>query len=133
MLRRFALAALLALTLAPALNLAADQAVQPMFTVSFAAGARPEAVTGMVYVAISRVNERQTPVRQAGPVGAPLFSVAVTDLAPGSEVRFNPAVQGHPVATLGQLPAGEYWVQPFVNVYTRFPSCLLYTSPSPRD
>ncbi len=121
MVRRFALAALLALTAAPALNLAADQAVQPVFTVSIATAARSEAVTGRVYVAISRVNERQTPVRQAGPVGAPLFSVAVTDLAPGAEVRFSPAVEGHPVATLGQLPPGEYWVQPFVNVYTRFP------------
>ena len=27
---------------------------------------------------------------------------------------------GHPVASLRDLPAGDYWVQPFVNVYTEF-------------
>ena len=29
--------------------------------------------------------------------------------------------RGYPVRRLRDLPAGEYWVQPFVNVYTRFP------------
>jgi len=29
--------------------------------------------------------------------------------------------RGHPVASLRDIPAGDYWVQPFVNVYTRFP------------
>ena len=27
---------------------------------------------------------------------------------------------GHPIESLRDLPAGEYWVQPFVNVYTKF-------------
>ena len=121
MVRRLAIAVLLALVSAPVLELAADQAAQPLFAVSFAASARPEAVTGRVYVAISRANDRQTPIRQAGPTGTPLFSLPVDQLAPGAEVRFSPAVEGHPLATLADLPAGEYWVQPFVNVYTRFP------------
>jgi Putative esterase len=29
-------------------------------------------------------------------------------------------VFGHPVKRLRDIPAGEYWVQPFVNVYTKF-------------
>jgi len=28
---------------------------------------------------------------------------------------------GHPLQSLKDLPPGDYWVQPFVNVYTRFP------------
>src|SRR4029453_8276305 len=28
---------------------------------------------------------------------------------------------GHPLKRLQDLPGGKYWVQPFVNVYTRFP------------
>ena len=121
MLRRLALATLLAVLFAPVLDLTANQATQPLFTVSFAASARAEATTGRVYVAISRANDRQTPIRQAGPTGTPLFSLPIEQLAPGAEIRFSPAVEGHPVATLADLPPGEYWVQPFVNVYTRFP------------
>ena len=41
-------------------------------------------------------------------------------LAPGTAVAITDAERGHPIASLRDLPAGEYWVQPFVNVYTRF-------------
>ena len=45
----------------------------PRVEITFSAGARAEPVTGMVYVAISRDNQR-TPIEQASPTGAPLFS-----------------------------------------------------------
>ncbi len=121
MVRRFVLATVLAFSVAPGLSLTAGQAAQPVFMVSFAPKARPEAVTGRVYVAISRANDRQTPIRQAGPTGSPLFSVPIDQLAPGATVNFTPSAAGHPVRRLADLPPGEYWVQPFVNVYTRFP------------
>jgi len=120
MLRRIAFSLLLATIAAPVLDLAADQNAQPVFLVSFAASARSEPVTGRMYVAISRVNDRP-PIRQASPTGTPLFAVPVDQAAPGTEVRFSPQTPGYPVATLGALPAGDYWVQPFVNVYTRVP------------
>ena len=74
----------------------------------------------MVYVAISRDNQRP-PIEQASPTGVPLFSKFVEGLAPGSVATIGPGDRGHPVASLRDLPAGEYWMQPFVNVYTRFP------------
>jgi hypothetical protein len=74
----------------------------------------------MVYLAISRDNQR-TPIEQTGPTGAPLFSKYVEQLAPGAPVVIGADDRGHPVASLRDVPAGEYWVQPFVNVYTRFP------------
>ena len=39
----------------------------------------------------------------------------------GTPVTFDTGYRGHPLAALRDIPAGEYWVQPFVNVYTRFP------------
>jgi hypothetical protein len=108
MVKRLALAALLALVLSPALNLAANQAASPVFVVTFAKSAHPAPVTGQVYVAISRTNDRQTPIRQTGPTGAPLFSVPVRQLAPEAEVRFSPQTEGYPVAALKDLPPGEY-------------------------
>jgi hypothetical protein len=92
----------------------------PRIEVSFPAEARGEPVTGMVYVAISRDN-REPPVDQTGPTGVPLFSTFVEGLAPGAAATIGPADRGHPLASLRDLPAGEYWMQPFVNVYTRFP------------
>ena len=95
-------------------------ATGPRIEISFAPEARAEAVTGMVYVAISRDN-REPPIEQASPGGAPLFSKFVDGLAPGAVAAIGPGDRGHPVVSLRDVPAGEYWMQPFVNVYTRFP------------
>ena len=92
----------------------------PRVRVSFSPAARDGSITGMVYVAISRTN-KTTPIEQAGPEGAPLFSRYVEKLAPGTAITFTAADRGHPVVSLRDIPAGEYWMQPFVNVYTRFP------------
>jgi hypothetical protein len=91
----------------------------PRVEIAFAAGARSEPVTGMVYLAISHDNKR-TPIEQAGPTGAPLFSTYVEALGPGRAAAIDATAAGHPVASLRDIPAGEYWMQPVVNVYTRF-------------
>jgi enterochelin esterase-like enzyme len=88
--------------------------------ISFTRDARAEPVTGMVYVAVSRDNQR-SPIEQASPTGSPLFSHYVEALAPGGAAAITSDDRGHPVRSLRELPAGEYWMQPFVNVYTRFP------------
>ena len=121
--RRFSSAAVLAIVLASSatvMPVVSGQAPASRFVVSFAAAAHAEPVTGMVYVAISRDNNRRTPIDQASPTGVPLFSKYVEGLAPGTPVAFGDADRGYPIASLRDLPAGEYWVQPFVNVYTRF-------------
>jgi hypothetical protein len=113
-----------AVVLAGALSLspagAQRQPSGPRAEISFAASARQAPVTGMVYLAISRDNQR-TPIEEASPTGVPLFSHAVEKLAPGTAVTLTAADRGYPVASLRDIPAGDYWVQPFVNVYTRFP------------
>ena len=103
-----------------AIGTAAQSPAGPRIEISFAASARAEPVTGMVYLAISRDNQT-TPIQQAGPEGAPLFSKYVEQLKPGAGVTLTAADRGHPVVSLRDIPAGDYWVQPFVNVYTRFP------------
>jgi Putative esterase len=95
-------------------------ASEPRLEITIAPDARAENVTGMVYVAISRDN-KQTPIEQASPTGAPLFSKYVDALPPGTAVAITSAERGHPVASLKDIAPGEYWLQPFVNVYTRFP------------
>jgi hypothetical protein len=93
----------------------------PRFEISFARSAHPDPITGRVYVAISRVGDSvNTPIRQTGETGVPLFGVNVDDLAAGKSATIDAGVLGHPVQSLRDIPAGEYWVQPFVNVYTKF-------------
>jgi hypothetical protein len=118
--RLFAAASTAALLAAGALGLSAQAQPGPRVQISFASSARSEPITGMVYVAISRDN-RTPPIQQTDPEGVPLFSKYVEQLKPGAPVTIGPADRGHPVASLKDIPAGEYWLQPFVNVYTRFP------------
>ena len=109
-----------AAAVATGIDLAAGQtAAGPRIEITIAKGARAEATTGMVYVAVSRDNKR-TPIEQASPTGSPLFSLPIDGLQSGAPVAITAAERGHPVASLRDLPAGEYWMQPFVNVYTRF-------------
>ena len=91
----------------------------PHFEISFAASARAEPVTGRVYVAISRTNDRP-PIQQVDSTGTPLFGRNVEQLVAGATAIIGPEDRGHPVVSLRDIPAGEYWVQPFVNVYTKF-------------
>jgi len=97
--------------------------------ISFPAAARSEPVTGRVYVAIARESETTTPrrgggiagpIQLAGSTGSPLFGVNVENLKPGAAAEIDGTVSGHPVASLNEIPKGDYLVQAFVNVYTKF-------------
>ena len=94
---------------------------QSRFEVSFPASAHAGPITGRVYVALSRTNDGQrTPIDQTGETGVPLFAVNVANLAAGATAVIDAHAFGHPVQRLADIPKGEYWVQPFVNVYTKF-------------
>src|SRR5437868_1913388 len=93
----------------------------PRFNVSFASGANSGPITGRVYVALSRTaTPTNTPINQTGETGVPLFGVNVEALAPGKAVTIDATTRGFPAMSMRDIPAGEYWVQPFVNVYTKF-------------
>src|SRR5262245_8864512 len=91
----------------------------PRFTITFPAAAHAGAVTGRVYVAISKTNDR-TPIQQADTNGVPLFAINVESLAPGAAATIDGATLGYPIKSLRDIPAGDYWAQAFVNVYTKF-------------
>jgi hypothetical protein len=99
----------------------APAASGPRFEISFSKAAHAEPITGRVYVAISKTfNGTRTPIAQTGETGVPLFGVNISALAAGVTTTIDGGTFGHPVQSLRDIPAGEYWVQPFVNVYTKF-------------
>ncbi|HEV8112881.1 MAG TPA: alpha/beta hydrolase-fold protein [Planctomycetota bacterium] len=87
--------------------------------VRFAASARAEPLTGRAYVAFAR-KDNPSPIDATDGNGVPLFGVDVADLAPGAPAVVDASTFGHPIESLADLPAGEYFAQGFFNVYTRF-------------
>src|SRR5512138_3491453 len=99
--RRFVIAAAAAVVVASFARVGAQPATPgPRFEVAFSRQARSEPVTGRVYIAISRTNDRQTPLQQTSATGAPLFSHGVEGLAPGQVATIDARDPGHPVASL---------------------------------
>lgn len=93
----------------------------PRFEVSVSSDFHAAPITGRVYVALSRTTtDERGPIAQAGEVGVPLFGVDIDQLASGRTAIIDGGTFGHPVQSLADIPAGEYWVQPFVNIYTKF-------------
>ena len=92
------------------------------FEISFPASVHAGPITGRVFVAIAK-KETPEPIQQAGSwtSQAPLFGVDVDQLAPGRAAIVDSNTLGSPVNSLTEIPAGDYYVQAIVNVYTRFP------------
>ncbi len=89
------------------------------FEISVPASVRSEPVTGRAYVMISRSNE-QEPRLQIGRTGVPFFGRDIEKLAPGKSAVIDETDLGSPVASLDEIPAGDYFVQAFVNIYSEF-------------
>jgi len=68
---------------------------------------------------ISGTDERE-PRLQVGRTGVPFFGRDVQALPPGREAVIDGSDLGFPIDSLGGIPAGDYYVQGFVNVYSRF-------------
>lgn len=108
-------------SLAALLIWSASVNAQPRFEVSVSRATQAAPVTGRVYVAIARDLDHGSPIDQTGETGVPLFGVNVEELAAGQSAIVDAAAFGHPLRSLRELPRGEYWAEPFVNIYTRFP------------
>jgi len=91
------------------------------FEISFPASAHSRPITGRVFVALSK--QGPEPMLQAGNWGgqAPFFAIDVDQLRPGQTAVIDASVPGYPVASLKDVPAGDWTAQALINVYTQFP------------
>jgi hypothetical protein len=89
------------------------------FEVTFPAAAHGDAITGRVFVIISRDNERE-PRLQVSRIGVPFFGRDVDRLKPGQPATIDASDLGSPLERLTDLPAGDYFVQTMINVYSEF-------------
>lgn len=79
-------------------------------------------VTGRVFVALSRTASPE-PRELAGELATsvPFFGIDVTGLRTGHPVTIDSSVPGYPAHTLRDVPAGDYYAQAILSVYTRYP------------
>jgi len=79
-------------------------------------------ITGRVYVILADNNERE-PRLQTGfysVTGMPIFGKNVFSLKPEEGAVIDEEVFGFPYESIKDLPAGDYYIQGFVNIYTEF-------------
>src|SRR6185437_9463253 len=91
------------------------------FEVSVPASVQAEPLTGRMVVIVTQ-KETPEPRLQVGGWNdpSPLFGLDVSALKPGTPAVINAATLGYPVTSLRDLPAGDYYVQALLNVYTQF-------------
>jgi hypothetical protein len=80
-----------------------------------------EAKTGRVFVFFARDSARE-PRQLGGSYGGsePFFGADVEGMKPGAAATLDVRTPGFPYESLAQVPAGEYYVQALMNVYTKF-------------
>ncbi|MGH9326592.1 MAG: alpha/beta hydrolase-fold protein [Terriglobia bacterium] len=91
------------------------------FEISFPTAVHREPITGRVFVMISREDSPE-PRLQVGSWGdkPPFFGKDVSQLQPGEMVTVGASDLGYPVRSVRDLPAGEYYVQALISIYTQF-------------
>ncbi|HUI39247.1 MAG TPA: alpha/beta hydrolase-fold protein, partial [Candidatus Nitrosotalea sp.] len=99
----------------------AADAAATRFEISFPAGAHAGAITGRAFVVITKTDKPE-PRLVAGSWGdsGPLYGVDVNALEPDHAAVIDGETFGSPVHSLREIPAGDYFVQAIVNIYTEF-------------
>lgn len=88
------------------------------FRISFSSSIHSQPITGRVFVVIASTNKLDPRIQLLSEGAPPFFGKDVSSLAPGQEVTVDAATPGYPLASLKDLPAGDYYVEAFLNIYT---------------
>ena len=93
----------------------------PRVEMTVPAALRAMPVTGRMYVFVARHDDVE-PRLQASHESdcTPFFGVDVTQLVPGTPGVVDGSTLGYPVSSLKGIPAGDYYVQGLLNVYSEF-------------
>ncbi|HSK43689.1 MAG TPA: hypothetical protein VLA83_07365, partial [Candidatus Binatia bacterium] len=89
------------------------------FKITLPAAQQP--ITGRLFVVIARANDPE-PRLQVGSWRSKteMIAVDVQNLQPGQAATLDALTLGYPLKSVRELPAGDYYVQALLNVYTRF-------------
>ncbi len=74
---------------------------------------------GRMFVIIAK-SDRREPRFQVGRTGTPFWGADVVDYKPGQDIIVSSKEIGSPLENMGDIPAGEYFVQAVFSKYTKF-------------
>jgi len=96
-------------------------AQETKFEISFSSTSHAGPITGRVFVALARA-ESPAPVLQIGSWDSqtPFFAADIDQLPAGGVAVIDPGSPGFPAHSLNEVPAGNYYAQAILNVYTQF-------------
>jgi hypothetical protein len=89
--------------------------------ISFPESVGEEALDGRLLLLFAK-NDANEPRFQIndGPGTQLVFGMNVDQMAPGKALTFDQDAFGYPIAGLGEVPPGDYWVQALLHVYETF-------------
>lgn len=87
------------------------------FEISFPGFVHTGPITGRLFLIVTRNTETEPRLQL---FDVPVFAMDVSQLVPDALAVIDTATPGYPIDSLAGLPAGEYYVQALLNVYTRF-------------
>ena len=87
------------------------------FEISFPENVSGKPIDGRLLLMLSRSDEfNESGIED----GSPIFGIDVNGLKPGENAVIDGSTFGQPLTSLGEIPAGEYFVKAILNVYTTF-------------
>jgi hypothetical protein len=91
------------------------------FSITIPSAVRSASLTGRVFVVLARDSTPEPRLAMGSLTQTtPFFGVDVADLPAGQPAVIDDTTLGYPVSSLRGIPAGDYYVQAVVNVYTEF-------------
>jgi len=97
-----------------------DAESAPLFEISFPETVRRLPVTGRMLLILSRHNDPEVRLQVNSLTSPPLFGLDVHGLLPGEVAVIDNEATGYPIETIAEIPAGFYYAQAILNVYTEF-------------
>lgn len=88
--------------------------------ITYSADAHSGTLTGRAYFILSRKHEPEPRFQARRGTGAPIWGQNFKDIKPGESIVIDGATFGYPLESITDIPAGEYYLQGFINVYTEF-------------
>lgn len=101
-------------------NLNAQLNTKFKFEISFTSEAQSQPITGRIFVIVSKSNEIESRFQTRRARSSPFFGANIEQLQPGESSIIDNNTLGFPLNNITDIPPGDYFVQGFVNIYTKF-------------
>jgi hypothetical protein len=94
---------------------------QPRFEVVVSPEVEQSPVDGRILLLLSTTEDPEPRFQRLRGAEPPqIFGLDVEALAPGQPALIDASARGYPLESSSEIPAGEYWIQAVLNVYTTF-------------